>query len=146
MLCHMNEVTRIASILGIPGASRRTTPMHLVQEVEKGLPFSSLARVFKQVAPDEPALRYRVVSRATIARKEASGARLSIEQGDHVARLARVWALALEVWKKPAEARTFLLQPHAMLDDRRPIDVALTTEGARLVEGILGRLLYGSAA
>lgn len=143
---HMNDVNRIASILGIPAGSRRLTPMNLVDEVEKGLPFSALSRVFKQVAPDEPALRYRVVPRATLARKEAKGARLSLEQGDHVARLARVWALALEVWKEPAEARTFFLQPHAMLGGRRPVDVALTTEGARIVEGILGRLLYGSAA
>ena len=142
----MNDVARIASILGIAAGNRRLTAMNLVDEVEKGLPFAALARVLKQVAPNEPALRYRVVSRATLARMEAKGARLSLEQGDHVTRLARVWALALEVWKEPAEARTFLLQPHPMLDGRRPIDVALTTEGARIVEGILGRLLYGSAA
>ncbi len=34
-----------------------------------------------------------------------------------------------------------------MLEGRRPVDVVLATDmGARLVEDILGRLKYGSAA
>lgn len=144
-MSQMDDVTRIANILGL-ASKGRFSQLSLVGEVEKGLPYTALARLFKQVAPNEPGLRYRVVPRATLARLEAKGKRLSVEQSDHVTRLARVWALALEVWKEPAEARTFLLQPHPMLDGRRPIDVVLTTEGARIVEGILGRLLYGSAA
>lgn len=145
MMSQMDDIARIASILGL-ASKRRLTPLSLAVEVEKGLPYTALARLFNQVAPNEPALRYRVVPRATLARLEAKRKRLSLEQGDHVTRLARVWALALEVWKEPEEARTFLLQPHPMLEGRRPIDVVLTTEGARIVEGILGRLLYGSAA
>jgi uncharacterized protein (DUF2384 family) len=34
-----------------------------------------------------------------------------------------------------------------MLEDRRPVDVAITNEiGARLVEDVLGGLAYGTAA
>ena len=46
-----------------------------------------------------------------------------------------------------AEARAFLFRPHPMLDNRRPVDVVLASEfGRPLVEGILGRLSYGTAA
>jgi putative toxin-antitoxin system antitoxin component (TIGR02293 family) len=133
-------------IAGILGLKQRLTPLLFVDEVERGLPFASLARVFDAVAPDEPHLRYVVVSRATYARKKSERTRLSREQSDHVTRVARVWVLALDVWKTPEGARAFLVRPHPLLEGRRPIDVTLTTEGARLVEGILGRLSNGSAA
>ena len=140
------SLERIAGVLGIAPQNRTITPMFLVEQVARGLPFATLARVYDEVAPGEPDLRYKVISRATLARKQSANQRLSPEQSDRVARVARVWTLAKEVWQSPVEARAFLLRPHAVLEGRRPIDVTLTTEGARLVEGILGRLLYGSAA
>lgn len=55
--------------------------------------------------------------------------------------------LAREVWGSDEAARAFLFRPHPMLEGRRPIDVVLANEfGRSLVEGILGRLQYGSAA
>jgi putative toxin-antitoxin system antitoxin component (TIGR02293 family) len=49
------------------------------------------------------------------------------------------------VWKTDDAARSWLFQPHMMLEDRRPIDVVLASEfGRPLVEGILGRLKYST--
>jgi len=51
------------------------------------------------------------------------------------------------VWGSDDAARAFLFRPHPMLEGQRPIDVVLANEfGRPLVEGILGRLQYGSAA
>jgi putative toxin-antitoxin system antitoxin component (TIGR02293 family) len=146
ILSQMDDVDGLARFLGVRRGNRVMTTMLLIGEVERGLPFASLAKVFDEVAPDEPKLRYTVVPRATFARKRSGGSRMSREQSDHVARVARVWMLALKVWKTPDEARAFLLRPHPMLENRRPIEVTMTTEGARLVEDILGRLYYGTAA
>ena len=45
------------------------------------------------------------------------------------------------------EARHFLFRPHAMLEDRRPVDVVIQNEiGAELVLDVLQGLKYGSAA
>ena len=64
-----------------------------------------------------------------------------------VARLARVWNLAVEVWGSADEARDFLFRPHAMLEDRRPVDVVIQNEiASELVLDILQGLKYGSAA
>jgi putative toxin-antitoxin system antitoxin component (TIGR02293 family) len=51
------------------------------------------------------------------------------------------------VWQSEAEARDFLFRPHAMIEDKRPIDVVIQSEfGAELVVDILKGLKYGSAA
>jgi uncharacterized protein (DUF2384 family) len=43
-------------------------------------------------------------------------------------------------------ARRFMFEAHPLLQGRRPIDVVLENElGRPVVEGILGRLKYGSA-
>jgi putative toxin-antitoxin system antitoxin component (TIGR02293 family) len=55
--------------------------------------------------------------------------------------------MARDVWGGEDAARAFLFRPHPMLEGQRPVDVVLATEfGRPLVEGILGRLQYGSAA
>ncbi len=130
-------------------------PMSLMTEVEKGLPLTALDRLAKAVAPHDAAFAFRMVSRATLARRrkalatsrDAAAARLSAEESARVARLAEVWAFARKVWGDDAAARAFLFRPHPMLEGRRPIDVVLANEfGRPLVEDILGGLLYGSAA
>ena len=73
--------------------------------------------------------------------------RLSTEEGTRLARVARVWALAVDVWGSEEEARAFLFRDHPMLGDRRPIDLVIQSEfGAEMVTETLGGLKYGSAA
>ncbi len=51
------------------------------------------------------------------------------------------------MWGGEEEARDFLFRTHAMLEDRRPVDIVIQNEiGAELVVDILGGLKYGSAA
>jgi putative toxin-antitoxin system antitoxin component (TIGR02293 family) len=143
----------VADMLGTAGSPLR--PMMLMREVERGLPLAALDRLAKAVAPDDAGFGFRMVARATLARRrkaaaghrDAGSARLSADESARVARLAEVWALAREVWGGDAAAREFLFRPHPMLEGRRPVDVVLANEfGRPLVEGILGRLQYGSAA
>ncbi|MFZ4408947.1 MAG: antitoxin Xre/MbcA/ParS toxin-binding domain-containing protein [Paracraurococcus sp.] len=148
----MTAVT-LSQVLGLRLGGARP-PTALMTEVEKGFPLTALDRVAHAVAPDDAAFPFRMVARATLARRRkaeamevgAAGGRLSAEESARVARLAEVWALACEVWGGEAAARAFLFRPHMLLDGRRPVDVVLANEfGRPLVEGILGRLQYGSA-
>ena len=134
-----------AELPGLP----RLAPLALLQAVEHGLPLATLDRLAAAIAPGDAGFAHRMVARATLARrrKSADAARLTAEESGRVARLAEVWALAVEVWGSADAARAFLFRPHAMLDHRRPVDVVLASEfGRPLVEGILGRLQYGAAA
>ena len=131
--------------------SEAATLLDLVVELDKGLPLSALDQVVHDVAPEDSGFAYRLVPRATLARRrkgvgEAEQARLSPDEGSRVVRLAKVWALAQEVWGGDQAARAFLFRPHPLLEGRRPVDVVLANEfGRPLVEGILGGLHYGSA-
>jgi putative toxin-antitoxin system antitoxin component (TIGR02293 family) len=90
--------------------------------------------------------RYHIVPRATFARMKVEKRRLNKTQGELVARLAEVWTDALRVWKSEEDARSFLTRKHPLLENNRPIDLALQSGiGAQLVRDILGRLEHGTA-
>ena len=140
----------ISQVLGI----RASDPFTLMSAVEKGLPLTALDRVVHSVAPADNRFAFRIVTRATLARrrkalasaKDKEEGRLSAEEGTRLARLAGVWAMAIEVWGSEEEARRFMFNEHPLLRGRRPVDVVLESEfGRPVVEGILGRLQYGSA-
>lgn len=98
------------------------------------------------MAPDDTGFAYRLVPRATLSRRRSRNTpRLTPEESARVARVASVWAFAKDVWNSDEDARRWLFEPHMMLDNRLPIDVVLASEfGRPLVEGILGRLKYGT--
>ncbi len=119
---------------------------NLMARLKRGLPVSALERVSRLINPAEPNFKHRIVSKATLARRKTSHRSLTPEESYRVARLARVWEVALDVWGDESDAREFLLKPHAMLDGISPIDATLQTSfGAREVESILGGLKYGTA-
>lgn len=137
----------VPELLGLRKHSARSgSSLGLMSDVEKGLPLSALDRIAHAVAPDDSSFAYRLVPRATLARRRTQHVpRLTPEESARVARLASVWAFAKDVWKSDEAARRWLFEPHMMLEDRRPIDVVLASEfGRPLVEGILGRLKYGT--
>jgi putative toxin-antitoxin system antitoxin component (TIGR02293 family) len=135
----------VIQVLGLPRRTARST-LELVTALETGLPVSTLDRVSKSIAPHDASFKHRIVSKATLARRR-KGQSLSTEESARVARIAQVWASALQVWREEEAARAFLFRPHPLLDQRTPVEVAIGTDlGARLVEDILGRLQHGSAA
>lgn len=142
------QARSIAEMLGIKPKSQAFTSLDLAREVGRGLPVLAIDRVCGAIAPSEPSLRYRIVSKATLARRrKAAKRRLSRDESDRLARLARLWAFAVGVWGSEEAARRFLSAPYALLGGRVPLEVATETEiGARTVEELLGRLKYGSAA
>ncbi|MBB4276359.1 putative toxin-antitoxin system antitoxin component (TIGR02293 family) [Rhizobium mongolense] len=89
------------------------------------------------LAPNDSQFKYRFVPKATYERRKAS-LRLSSNERMRIARVARAWNLALDVWQSEEAAREFLFRAHPMLEDRRPIDVIIQNEiGAELVLEIL---------
>jgi putative toxin-antitoxin system antitoxin component (TIGR02293 family) len=85
----------------------------------------------------------RVIPSTTFHRPNEN---LKPQQGERVERLARVIATAEHVWDNVNDARAFLSTGHAMLGDKRPIEVALTELGARRVENLRWSLFHGVAA
>lgn len=139
-------IRTLALLLGVkPKRAEDLTPFDLADRVGRGLSVDALDRVCAKIAPDDPSFRYRIVPRATLARRQrAAGRRLSRDESDRVARIARIWEFAMDVWKSEDAAHRFLSSPHMLLGGRVPCDFALASElGAREVEDLLGRLKYG---
>lgn len=137
------EAHDIAGSLGL-GAARRS-PLALVESIKSGLPLSALERLAGKVAPDDPRFVYRIVPRATLTRRKSQARpRLTVDEGNRVAALAKVWDFAMEIYRDEDKAREFLHRPHLLLDGQKPIDVAVDTGvGADLVINLLGGAAYG---
>ena len=142
----MTELLDAARFLGVETRARPLiSELDYVDRVDHGLPVRTLERLVAAVAPTDASFKYRIVPKASLARRKA-GRRLSAAQSVIVARLASVWTQTLRIWKSENAARDFLHRKHPLLDGRRPIDVVLENEiGAEIVRGILGRLEHGSA-
>ena len=137
----------VPDILGLPRHDKRSiSPLELATRVEDGFPLSALQHLCRQIAPDDASFKYRIVRRATLARRHnARRPKLEPEESSRLVRLADIWSSALEIWKDETNARAFLFKPHPLLGGRSPIDFALGSEvGARLVVQILGRIRYGT--
>jgi putative toxin-antitoxin system antitoxin component (TIGR02293 family) len=139
----------IAEALGLrQSAGAALSPFKLMSAIESGLSIRSLEHVSNLVAPSDASFKYRIVPKASLARRRnQKDQKLSAEQGEKIARLAEVWAMARDIWADAEDARIVLSRPHPLLDGNRPIDLVLKSElGARMVRDVLDRGRYGSAA
>ncbi|MGH8195497.1 MAG: antitoxin Xre/MbcA/ParS toxin-binding domain-containing protein [Woeseiaceae bacterium] len=86
---------------------------------------------------------HRFIPKSTFARKVRDHTSLSVEEGDRLARLARLKSYAGEVFQSREDADTWLNEKNPGLRGDAPIDLLLTDEGARRVELVLRRIDYG---
>ena len=138
------DAARIARILGGEKAlGRRVRSLDdLRRLVEAGLPLAALGSTVAHVSEPGAAageLKYRIVPKATLHRRRQ---RLTLEESERLERLARVTALAEDVWEDERLALEFLRGAQPQLGGARPIDLAHTDLGARQVEELLMKLEF----
>lgn len=141
--CSMSLIATesVAEILGL-GANVRTA-RELESAVSAGLPKQSLERVTLRLFPDKKAANaylFKVVPNATWKRRTT---KLSLPESEKTERLARVLAFAEYVFRDEKEAREWMIKPHPEMDSMVPADVTRTELGARRVEELLGRIVFG---
>jgi putative toxin-antitoxin system antitoxin component (TIGR02293 family) len=121
---------------------RVATIADMERVVSKGLPYASLAHVLRRY-PERQQRRIAdiVVPRSTLQRREEEG-RLKPAESERLERIARLTALAEQVWESAEEAREFLTSPHPVLEGQAPLGLAATDLGARRVEALLWKLEY----
>ncbi len=135
----------VADVGGVLGEDAGGSLLRVARMVEAGLPVAALDRVVRLMAPDDAGFVSRIVPKATLSRRRAAPeAGLSVEESNKVARLAKVWAMAISVWRDEGDARAFLRRPHPMLEGRAPREVAVASDpGADAVVALIGRGAYG---
>jgi putative toxin-antitoxin system antitoxin component (TIGR02293 family) len=139
------QFAEVETLVGIPPGEAGSA-LGLADSVEDGLPVGAVDRIAKAFAPDDAGFKFRIVPKSTLERRRKARQRLTIEEGDRVARLAKVYAMAMSIYHDEAKAREFLKRPHMMLSGKAPRDVALATgSGADAVVQLLGRAAYGGS-
>lgn len=118
----------------------------LEKVVLKGLPTNVVPEVVKKIYPGQTDKIYQLVPRSTFIRRQRAGSLLNVEESQKAERLARVYSFAVEVWDSEEKAREFMIKSHPMLENRTPFDASLGELGARQVEEVLGRLMFGIGA
>ena len=139
---HIEEILGGHRVLGKPVRSL----LELDDAVERGLPKATLRNVARRIfsdAAEQRALMHRVVPEATYKRRREL---LSPAESGRTERLARVVAMAEDVWQDRERARHFLTTPHPEIGGKTPLDAALTELGARQAEEVMARIVYGLPA
>lgn len=94
--------------------------------------------------PSDVLMRVAGISRRTLERRTRG--RLSADQSDRLARMARLIDAAIDSIGTQDQALVWLNTPNQALRGSRPIELLDTDVGAHRVETVLGRLREGSFA
>jgi putative toxin-antitoxin system antitoxin component (TIGR02293 family) len=125
-------------------ASEPATPSEWVGRVRSGLPLAS-AFAFKEALrlTNAELAALLGMSVRTLSRLHPEKARLDPVNGDRLLRVARLYAIAVEVLEDPESARHWLKTPQRALGGAVPLEHAETDVGLRAVETLLGRMEHG---
>ena len=121
------------------------TDADMTRAVEGGFSVTTLDALKRRGVTDGE-ISLLIIKPRTLSHRKAGNGRLTVEESDRAARVARVIALAERTFANRAKADIWLHKNLVLLDDRRPIDLIQTTSGTRLVEDILAKIAWGAAA
>lgn len=113
----------------------------LDEAIAAGLPSASLTALMRETELTASDLAPIIPTRTLMASK--ARARLTAEQSDRLARLARLFSLAEETLGSREKARAWMDRPNRALGGKKPIELARRSSGSLLIEQVLGRLAHG---
>ena len=117
--------------------------MGQVAELKEGLPPRIVDALGRELEVSRKELaRVAGVAERTLIRKVQDG-RLTADQSERMARVARLLARAIEVLGNKERALRWLKAPRSYFDGRPPLDFADTELGCQEVFNLLGRIEYG---
>jgi putative toxin-antitoxin system antitoxin component (TIGR02293 family) len=132
---------RIRSILGV----RARSEAEVVRLVERGLATDAVEGLRRSGLTDAE-IYSLVVPRRTLTHRRARRQALNRDESDRAVRLARMTALAEQVFGRADLAWRWLRAEKRQFDGRTPLELMATEAGARLVEEFLYRVDEGMAA
>jgi putative toxin-antitoxin system antitoxin component (TIGR02293 family) len=140
-------IERVFRKLGGPQAlgSDVSSEADLARIVHGRIRLAVLAHVLKAGFSKQEIERFVIPSR-TWRHRKTKRQPLSIEESDRVVRLARIQALAEDVFGDAEKANRWLREGLGILNGSSPLEVARTDAGVRLIEQILAKLDWGAAA
>jgi len=127
------------------GVSKIRSGEDLASLVEKRLPAGAIKALVRGGLSNDEVYQL-IVPRRTLAHRIAKRQSLSREESDKAVRVARITAMAEQVFGEPERAWRWLRKPKRNFDGKTPIEMLRTEAGARLVEELLIQIDYGMVA
>jgi putative toxin-antitoxin system antitoxin component (TIGR02293 family) len=127
------------------GISRIRSDRDLASLVEKRLPVTAVKALVRGGLSDAEVYEL-IVPRRTLAHRIAKHQPLSKDESDKAVRVARIAAMAEQVFGDPERAWRWLRKPKPRFDGRSPLEMLATDAGARLVEEMILQIDYGMFA
>jgi len=137
---------RVLRVLGEKTGSKKknTGATHLRGMVLQGYPFTAFESVRKEIDLPQKQLSEIVgMTESTLARRKRDNQPLTAIESDRLYRVARITALAFEVFGDEDKARIWMKRPNDVLDGEIPLNLLETEIGANQVSDELLRILYG---
>jgi putative toxin-antitoxin system antitoxin component (TIGR02293 family) len=150
----MAELPRVAqptprggfySRLGGKLGARIRSDRDLASLVEKRLPATAIQSMLRGGLSDAEVFQL-IVPRRTLAHRIAKHQSLSKGESDKAVRVARITAMAEEVFGEAERAWRWLRKPKRHFDGKTPIDMLASEAGARIVEEMISQIDDGMAA
>ena len=140
------QTEAIANALGGLGmlGRRVRSAADLAQVVREGLPADAVKFLANRLdLTSSAASTVFGIPLRSFRRRLYQHGRLTPAESDRAARVARVYATAVEMIGNESKAVEWLRTPNRALGGEIPLDTLDTDPGAREVEDILGRIAYG---
>lgn len=87
-----------------------------------------------------------IVPERTLRNRKKKNEPLTVEESDRAARLATIQTRAEETFGNSEKAHKWLKKPLSALGGKTPMEYSRTDAGARVVENMLAKILWGAAA
>lgn len=135
---------KVAAILGGPPVLKRKVESEsdLVEAVRQGLPTASVEHMVRDDLLTKDEVYTLIAPKRTWQLRKQKRKPLTPAESEKAARLARIFALAIEAFQNPDKAAAWLRRPSRVLG-RAPIALLDSEAGARLVEEELLRINWG---
>jgi putative toxin-antitoxin system antitoxin component (TIGR02293 family) len=117
----------------------------MAKAVERGFSIKAIDALRKRGMTDKE-IGALIIKPRTLSHRREKRQKLTAEESDRAARVARVKALTRKTFGNEDKANRWLHKSLNSLEGRRPIDLVNTAVGARVVEDILTRIAWGASA
>lgn len=113
------------------------------EQVEQGVPLSALDEFAAYSGIDRKELLEVVIPLRTLKHRKERKEPLSIDESDRLARVARMFELAVKVYGDRTDGRDWLVTPKDRFGGRSPLSLLRTEAGQRAVEEFLYQIDEG---
>lgn len=117
----------------------------LALAVRNRLPLSALGGLSRAGLTEQEIEKF-VIPQRTRRHRAGKQQPLTIDESDRAVRLLRIQSLAEQTFEDMEKANCWLRRPLTELGGEMPLVVAQTEAGARVIETIIGKIAWGSAA